>query len=515
MQGSKVLRRLFAPSAQPSHCEAMIEIMASNRAVPLYILADVLDQQYVPQTFPPVSSMSVGGLVKRRLDRDFQPDDFKGSLLLGRDKTGRKEWRYLLVALAKTPLMADWMDRVVDLPNEIKGVYLLPIEAVNYVGALNKKLATEKPRPWQLFISHNKVSGFRQVVIRDGKLAFTRVSQAIDDAIPAVIAGNIEQEIINTVEYLKRLEFRENSDLDATVIISQDVIDSLDLNRFGFASARALTPVDVAEALGLEQAALSADRFGDVVMAAGFAINKKQVLRFSNAYIDKLAKLYKLIVLARAFGAVCVVGISGLVVMSIVSMIGDYGSIAESKAAIKRVQPELEKTRKLVDSLNQDVAFKSAAVATYDAYIKDMPKPEDFILEVSKLIAPQARVVSIVWDNTASNRNAPSASATPGSEVLPIDIIMEVDFSGLGSTQDVVEKSAEAFTAEMKQKLPQYEVSHEPYPWQKAESQNTEIALELNIASAVTVSNPVVKYTLRGIRKVDSVPGATPTQVPQ
>jgi len=116
MQGMKVLRRLFAPSAQASHSEAMMDIMKANPKAPISVLADVIDQQYVPHNFPPVSSLAVGGLVKRRLERDFQPEDLKGSLAVGRDKSGRREWKYLLVALAKTPLIAGWIDLLVELP---------------------------------------------------------------------------------------------------------------------------------------------------------------------------------------------------------------------------------------------------------------------------------------------------------------------------------------------------------------------------------------------------------------
>src|SRR5262249_31577736 len=104
MQGRKVERRLFAPSPQPDHTASMVELMRSNPRVPLLILADVIDQQYVKHSFPPVSSFSVAGLVKRRMERDFQAEDLKGSLQLGREKTGRREWNYLLIALANTPL---------------------------------------------------------------------------------------------------------------------------------------------------------------------------------------------------------------------------------------------------------------------------------------------------------------------------------------------------------------------------------------------------------------------------
>ena len=117
MQASKVIRRLFAPSAQPSHTEAMRELMKANPSVPIYLLADVLDQVYRQHPFPPVSSLSIGGLVKRRLDRDFNPEDLKGALPLGRDKTGRKEWKYLLIALTKSPLITEWLDLIVEQPN--------------------------------------------------------------------------------------------------------------------------------------------------------------------------------------------------------------------------------------------------------------------------------------------------------------------------------------------------------------------------------------------------------------
>src|SRR5262249_17247692 len=144
--------------------------------VPLYILADVLDQQYVRQSFPPVSSFSVGGLVKRRLERDFQAEDMKGSLPLGRDKEGRREWNYLLISLANTPLMQQWLALIVELPNEFRGVYLTPVEGQNYIPVLKKYMPEQAPaQPWQLLVSHNKISGFRQIVLRDGKLVFTRV----------------------------------------------------------------------------------------------------------------------------------------------------------------------------------------------------------------------------------------------------------------------------------------------------------------------------------------------------
>lgn len=494
MQGAKVLRRLFAPSPQPSHTEAIIEIISANPTVPVFVLTDVLDQQYVPHTFPPVSSLSVGGLIKRRLDRDFSPEDLKGSLPLGRDKTGRKEWKFLLIALAKTPLLSEWLDQLIELPNELKGIYLVPVEAVNYINMLADRNPGQEPSPWQLLISHNKVSGFRQIVIHDGKLVFTRVSQAIDDAIPAVIAGNIEQEIINTIEYLKRLEFKENRELDATVIVSQDVIESLDLKRFSFANAQALTPMEIAESLGLEQAALSADRFGDVVMAAAFGVNKKRMLRFSNAYMDRLAKLYKAIVGVRYAALAVAVLLLLAAGGEILSIAGNYSDIDKSKKEASSLQSELADVRAKVAGLNRDVAFKTAVVAAYDAYKKDTPQPQDVIRKLMPLLSPKQRVTQFEWNYEKKQ----TVGGAGGKDDLPIQIRLSVDFMGAGNTLEKVDNAATEFTNELKKALPEYDITNEPFPWIKDQGQSA--VVEINAASATNVSNALGVFVLKGIK---------------
>lgn len=522
MQGAKVLRRLFAPSASPSHSEAISEIMKSNPSVSVTLLMDVIDQQYVPHTFPPVSALSVGGLVKRRQDRDFQPEDLKGALQIGRDKTGRKEWKYLLVALAKTPLLGEWLDVILNLPNEMKGIYLVPVEAENYLTMLSKKLTEQKPKPWRLLLSHNKVSGFRQVVTHNGKLIFTRVSQAIDDAIPAVIAGNIEQEIINTMEYLKRLEFRDNAELEATVIVSQDVIDLLDLGRFNFARTSILSPLSVAETLGLEQAALSADRFGDVVMASAFAVSRKHALRFSNAYIEKLSKIYKAHLGVRIAAVLLSLLLVGMAVNSVLTAISDEGAITVASSKRSALQAKLTDSQRKVDGLTKDVAFKSAVVGAYDKYMNNTPDLEASLKNIVPLINAQQRVINMTWDLTgAANANSANPGAAPGSEKLPLNVTLEVDFSSAGNTVETLNAAAEALRTAMENNLKEYTVKVDPFPWLKEEGQQTKISLDQATDARNTIANAVVTFHLSGLKKVagaaapsSSPPAANPGGAP-
>ncbi len=504
MHGVKVVRRLFAPSPQPSHTEAMIDLVRSHPAVPVHVLADVLDQQYVRQTFPPVSQFSVGGLVKRRLGRDFQTEDLKGSIALGRDKTGRKEWHYLLIALAKTPLVSAWLDLLVELPNEFGGVYLAPIEATNYLAMLHKAKGNMNVKSWQLMVSHNKVSGFRQIVAQDGKLVFTRVSQAIDDGIPAVIAGNIEQEILNTLEYLRRLGFQDNTGLDATVIVAQDVKDLLDIKRFGFSTNYVLSPLDVADALDLEQAALSADRFGDVVMASAFAVSKKRVLRFSTAYADALAKLYLGRKAVRA-GMFLFAGIFiALSLQSVVLAIGANTSASRTDDARRAVQGDILSLRKLVNGLDKDVAFKTAVVGTYGAYLKDIHPPLEFARELAPLLGSEERIVSYEWRNALSSVSGNTASASPAGQNATLPLEMKVEFSFDGQYQDIeaLTRSAKTLVSMLQEKMPRYEVSTDVYPWLKDSEKNMEVSLDqVQVSSPIPEGKNKLTVVFRGPRK--------------
>lgn len=511
MQGNTVVRRLFAPSAQPDHTAGMVELLASHPGAPLYVLADVLDQQYVRHSFPPVSSLSVNGLVKRRLERDFQAEDLKGYLPLGRDKTGRKEWNFLLISLANTAVMQLWLDLVVEQSNELKGIYLLPVEAQNYIPALRKAVGGEAAA-WELLVTHNKVSGFRQVVLKDGKLVFTRVTQAIDDGLAAVIAGNIEQEILNTIEYLRRLGFDENNKLDMFIITAQEVKETLDVNRFQAASAQVLTPMEAADYLGLQQAALSADRFGDVVVSSWFGRAKKRRLKFMTAYGEQLAKFYTISLGVKVVGvlaALALLGLSGMNVVESISANSEASTIEQQRAPL---QTEAEALRKSLDGLDKDVAFKSAVVTVYDAYLKGMISPLDFVRDFAPYVDEEHRISNFEWKPQGPTEQATPALDSSGAPLpaVPLVVKVGVEFTGQYSDADALTSAANAYFDGMKANLTKYDVIIQPYPWIAGGSNSMEISFDQqNAGPAITDSaNRKVEVTLRGPKTVDPAAAA-------
>ncbi len=225
-----VTRRLFASSPAPENVRSFVDIFRSNPEVPIYVLVDMIDQSYVRHTLPPVSQLGVGKLVQRRLERDFAADDIKGALILGREEKGRKDWNLLLISLAHGDLLQQWLKVAYEAPNFFGGIYLSPVESDILVQKLSfalhgkngeesafgggasfvdklKKISFGKIKnggvaeksakgvEWQVFVSHNKVTGLRQVVLRNGVMVFTRMTQLVEEQNNEITAASMEQEI--------------------------------------------------------------------------------------------------------------------------------------------------------------------------------------------------------------------------------------------------------------------------------------------------------------------------------
>ena len=176
--GKNMLKRMFINS--PASTEFK-DVLAEYPKAPIYILVDVVDQAYIQHTLPPVSSLNIGKLVNRKLAKDFDASDLKAAIPLGREKSGRKDWNFLFVSVRNIPPFSDWVDVISNVPNKFGGIYLLPLEAMNYLKVLQKHYIDKNTQPsgWQIIVSHNRVGGFRQIVFRNNKIVFTRIAQPI------------------------------------------------------------------------------------------------------------------------------------------------------------------------------------------------------------------------------------------------------------------------------------------------------------------------------------------------
>lgn len=533
MENGVVVRRLFAPSSSTDHILSFDELFKAHPQTPIYVLVDMMDQSYVRHALPPVTQLSLGKLVQRRLDRDFSKDDITGSLNLGRETEGRRDWNFLLISLSYSDNLKGWLNLIYELPNRFSGIYLVPVETENFIQQLdvaldasNQRIIEEAPPPqalpaetpeappqseepspekkkkkpslgsisigkrkkaadegkeqqqtsksqWQMLVCHNKVGGVRQVVLKNQRLIFTRLTQALNESQPEVLAGNIEQEVLNTIEYLKRLSYNPKTGLDVYIILSQEVKSFISTLRFGATNIHVLTPFEAAELLNLKQAVLSGDRFSDVVLATSFGVSRKPRLRLNSNYSARIQKLESGQMLMRATAAATITALIGYVGYGFLSMQNLSGTNKDLQRSKRTHEENLTNLKEISKQLPADVDEVVDMTFFYEILSEKNYTLLDFIKDVSSVVDDDSLVQSLRWN--ASKMINPIPENKSGQQ-LQVSFDMELVYRD--ENWDAFQARYEALAKKIQDLFPNYEVKHSPLPGTYRTSDNLRVNFE-------------------------------------
>lgn len=416
LKDNVVQSRQFVPDASQANLEELKQTFVKDIKAPVMMVVDSMDQSYVQQTLPPVSSMSVGKLIKRRLERDFGKDDIKGAVMLGREKTGRKDWNFLMIALERSPQMTVWLDFVAELPNRFRGIHLISVEAESIVKTLETALGIPKEgtgAEWKFFVSHNKVGGFRQVILRNGRIIFTRLAQPLAEANTEVIAGSIEQEMLSTIEYMKRMSYNPATGLDIYIVASAGIKESIDTRKFNATSAQIFTPFEIAQFFNIEGATQPSDQFGDVVLAAIIGCTRKFILTLTAPQYQKIDTFYNLTFYQRIFATLAflgMVGYSGYTGFDIMMLASNISDLERKKTT---EQNTLTALRKEIARTDLDVEKATDLIDLYKQISKETITPLSFIEKIQPLITSPITLKSIDWTMVDAKGAAAANAATP------------------------------------------------------------------------------------------------------
>jgi len=509
LRHNTVQSRQFVPDASEQNLGELRQTLAKDTTSPLLLVVDSMDQSFMQQTLPPVSVVSVNKLIKRRLERDFAGNDIKGAILLGREKAGRRDWNFLMVALEKSPQLTVWLNFIQELSNRFDGIYLASVEAELLVKSLERALGGSKKEDeaeWTFFVSHNKVGGFRQVILRNGRIIFTRLAQPIGDSNAEVIAGGIEQEMLSTIEYMKRLSFSPQSKLDIYIVTSGNIKSAIDPAKFGASSFHVLTPYEVAGYLGIEGAAQPTDQFGDVVLAASVGLNKKHVLKLSAPQTKRIDQFYQLIAAQRWLAALAVIGIfgyCGYMGYGIFALLEENDNLARKRDVM---QKDLDLLRGDIKNAQLDVEEASDLIDLYQQIEKEKVSPLLFFRRFEALSRAPVWVKTLEWEipssTAASAPGAPPTAASPGAVPPGMQAVITLEFPQEASDPKFFRALSKKILADFQQQFPGYEVVYTALPDELKENERLEIrsgvtqeesvkSLEVNM----TIKGPLLKET--------------------
>lgn len=481
---SKVEKRLFATSASLNDRREVNALLVQYPNVPMEILLDTMEQSYTKQTLPAVSSLAIGKLVKKRLERDFAASDIKGAIMLGRDEEGgRRDWIYMFASAPVTSEIADWMDYIATLETKVLGIYMLPVEMENFVKNFDKALYKiqskaqnkspdkgkkyEAPK-WQFIVTHNKTGGFRQVILHKSRVIFTRLIRPGKDNLPDIVAGNIEQEILNTIDYMRRLSFSDEDTVHVTAILSKELKKSLQNTKIRGNNILLYTPHEVSETLGMKDVAGTEDKFSDLVVAVNFA-KCKPILSLDNPRMASALAISSLNTLITAGTALMIPGLLGYSAYLTYNIydLSEQISVAEDrKVTIENKWQEAGKS----DEYDINDANKITDAVTLHQRLSDSLSPLTLIEKAAAQSKSYGVVRSLSWslDGDPSETNSFASAenpAAPGNSKRSEKAIFNFEFNTTnGGSVEALFKSFDEFKKGLNTRLKDYAVEISELP---------------------------------------------------
>lgn len=268
----------------PNFDEQLMEALDSkHRGKSVLVIFDGADQTYrKEENIPKLSPIDRPRFVKRKLELAFPSYPIRASLEIKPPKQKQKfislkapaeEARsYLFVALPET----DQLDRignalyVTGVP--VAGFGLLPLESMGMVAELAEKLfhanGSKKSR-WAVVIGQHETGGLRQVVVKDGNLALTRLTPTSDAGTSGTgWVEEVTREFKATLTYISRFGYTDADGLDVTIICGDVEKQFFDPKSLPVTNFQCVNAGEALRALGAKSFGFEKTNFADAVHAA-------------------------------------------------------------------------------------------------------------------------------------------------------------------------------------------------------------------------------------------------------
>jgi hypothetical protein len=177
-----------------------MDYVDSHGAIPVYILADLIEEDFQRVQVPHVGGRSGRKLMRRRLLQQYRETPFRHHEVQGRDAGGRRDDQVLLSALTNPSAVQPWVEALEQLKIPLAGLYSTTLMSEELV----RKLAL---RDAHLLLVTQQSAGWRQSYFQHGMLKFSRLTPAIDrDGKPVDVGAETAktQQFLTSVRVLER-----------------------------------------------------------------------------------------------------------------------------------------------------------------------------------------------------------------------------------------------------------------------------------------------------------------------
>lgn len=261
----------------------LTQVLNEAKVTSVLILNDAVEQHYRKEKIVIPTSFDKANIIKRRLNVAFPSYPMRAALELKvrqtakEKKEGQEEDKgktYLFAAAPSTETFSRLVRSIANTDYNFFGYGLLPIESAGMLKLLAQKLAQKRKgqakAEWTILVGQHRGGGLRQIVVRGGDLALTRVTPIEEpkQGFSDVWATDVSREIQATLSYLSRFGYSPEDGLNIVVIGNKEFADVLDGMITVPANFEAIPPFEAAKMLGLKLSYADGEHFSDGLHAA-------------------------------------------------------------------------------------------------------------------------------------------------------------------------------------------------------------------------------------------------------
>ena len=264
---------------------------------PVIIMNDMVEQHYRKERVPKVSIMDKANVVKRKLNVAFPNYPLRAALPL-KEKVARTDKAppanvYIFAASPNSEPFQKTMDSAKKSLVPIRGFCLLPIESADMVKTLAQKLSKRGKggARWAVFLAQHRNGSLRQIVIKNGELALTRMTPISESDINVEQwASDVHQEFQATMSYMARFGFNTDDGLDVIIISNEETGAVLENNIDTECNLHVMTVREAGKKLGLSLLQVDDGRYADALHAGWVAKKTKITLPMQAKEVDAISK---------------------------------------------------------------------------------------------------------------------------------------------------------------------------------------------------------------------------------
>lgn len=428
-QGKGVVRETSISWEVPNFDQQLTEAFgAKNQSKSVVVLFDGTDQTYrKEENIPKLSPIDRPRFVKRKLELAFPSYPIRASLEVKPPKkkgaAGKSAPKvppsFLFVALPET----DQLDRIGNAMYEsgvpVTGFGLLPLESTGLVDELSDKIfggkGVKKSR-WAVLVGQHETGGLRQIVIKDGNLALTRLTPTSEAG--ASGQGWVEEvtrEFKATLTYISRFGYSNDDGLDIIVVCGEAEKQFFDQKAIPVTNFRCVNVSEALRFIGARTFGLEKTNFSDALHAAW--VGRKSSMKLP----IKVPSIHRIMVprLAARIG-------SGLMALSIVGLLAFTAQDFQSYRSLdqdveqKQIQKsslsrEYDQESKVFDSLPIKPAIVKAALQVKKVLEKNTMDLRPLLHTLKNALPSDARMESLVVEHEASPSLKVEGAATGGN----------------------------------------------------------------------------------------------------